>query len=132
MKFFNFLNETYITTLKGKTIAVGEFPAPVFMNPTKDEMKELGTDIRFIIDLDNKNLYVWSGYALLHQKVINELDRYENIKLNNVALGHSTSRSGKMRIFDFVFRCKNKVRIDASKNSDWLENYFDNIESFIK
>ena len=115
-------------TLKGKTIAVGEFPAPVFINPTAKELKELGTDIRFIIDFDNKRLITWSGYALLHDRVITALDKQENIKLGNIALGHSTSRSGKMRIFDFVFRCKNKARNAAAKDLSWLEPYFENIK----
>lgn len=121
--------ESYVMTLKGKTSAVKEFPAPVFMNPNKDEMRELGTDIRFIIDFDNKDVYVWSGYALLHDKVIKELETQENIKLYNIALGHSTSRSGKMRIFDFVFRTKNRARIEAARDLDWLKVYFDNIEN---
>jgi hypothetical protein len=129
MRFANHLHEEYCSSFRTKRDGVS-VDVPVFINPDKKELRELKGDIRFIIDFDNEDVYMWSGWLALHDRMIVALDKQENIKLKNIALGHCESKGGKLRIFDLVYRCKNQARKEATKSSSWLEGYFDNIKYY--
>lgn len=61
MKFLGFLKEEYLMWVKGNwgsTKYCGE--SEVFCNPTAKELESLLQDIRFIINLKTKKLYVWN------------------------------------------------------------------------
>jgi hypothetical protein len=100
---------------------------PIFVNPSIKEYKEVDTNIRFIIDVDNKKVYIWSGGLMLHDTAIKKL-RKEKIIPNNYILGESINKN----IHNLTFRCKNKVKKELSHNLFWLEQYFDNIEMYFR
>ena len=67
MKFITYLRESYSTSVGG---------TPIFKNPSKKELGEAcrqWKSCRFIIDIDKKDVYVFSG-ELLHVDVADELN----------------------------------------------------------
>jgi hypothetical protein len=74
MKFLNYLQEKYITSVEGQSFGVtfDGGPTEIFVNPSNKEMREAASKssgpwkgmVRFIADLTNKNLYVFKADTL--------------------------------------------------------------------
>lgn len=45
----------------------------VFENPDRDEFTQVGPQIRFIISLEYKKIWVWNAYIAIHQQVADNL-----------------------------------------------------------
>lgn len=78
IKFSEFLAEEFAKYIKSPFAGRSDFP--VYLNPTKDDLIELlklkirkTRDVRFIIDIDNDNLYVFDDDAAWHKIVIDRL-----------------------------------------------------------
>ena len=55
--------EAYVTSFRNRGL-----PVEVYLNPTEEEMKHLGSDIRFTAVADTKEIYCWSAYGEFHKK----------------------------------------------------------------
>ncbi len=70
LSYKEYLLEKYITSGKD-----GDIVSDIYVNPTSKEIKEIGTDsLRFIIDLPNKDIYVFDS-NLLHDEAVILLHR---------------------------------------------------------
>jgi hypothetical protein len=72
MRLLQYINEEYESVLKHPH-ANTHFT--IFKNPDRKELQELSNfsnQIRFVLDIENKDIYIWN-YRLLHQYVANHL-----------------------------------------------------------
>jgi hypothetical protein len=60
MRFYNYLNEEYVTSIDA-TERYGERYAEIFNFPSTKELTQF-REVRFIIDITNKKFYVWEGF----------------------------------------------------------------------
>lgn len=114
MKFKKFIEEEYL----GFTIEWNdkETDVEVFKNPSKKEIKECGTEIRFIVDFKKKNLFVWDGGILIHKEVAKFL--YNEGEL-------SSSSMDRMSFWKWYYAGIAKLamgKLRFFRHSDWLEN----------
>jgi len=87
-KILNILKEEYLTTIKSKWSE-----ATVFKNPSLSDIKHLIRNsaqpenssrpkaLRFFVDLETEDLYVWDAFSALHSIIIDKLIS-EGIELN--------------------------------------------------
>jgi hypothetical protein len=88
MKFLNYIKEMYATSIASQTQdsnrQIINHSFPIYKNPSSDEIKSLRKECnqffknsycRFIIDLEKKDFYFFSG-ELLHYEVIAKFNLY--------------------------------------------------------
>jgi hypothetical protein len=86
-----------------KAVSSGWDSAPIYLNPTSTDFKELYKDsksheIRFFIDNKSKKVYAWNGERALHGIVAREIgvfDRYNKIHPEELLSGYAEIRNGK-------------------------------------
>ena len=61
MRFFNYLEEEYLTLGKALIARRDRAPFEIFVNPSSKELQGLPKDIRYIADFEHKKLYVWDA-----------------------------------------------------------------------
>jgi hypothetical protein len=54
--------EEYHALLKTSSISV-----PVFFNPNRSDFREMGSDVRFIADAEEKKVYAWDASTVIHR-----------------------------------------------------------------
>lgn len=122
MKFIEILNEVYEGTFKtfyGTT--------EVYKNPTSKDFKNLGeNNIRFIIALDGKNVYIFDS-EVLHAGIANVLGIDYNDISHNI-YGEGSVENNKIDFIDTkvtgMFNLK-KLREEAlSIDWSWADKYF--------
>ena len=127
MKLKTFVEEfvdRVVTTrrLKGK-----EEQYEVFANPTRKELSDIIEDklyedptVRFIIDTNNKKIYVFDS-ELLHQTAANALDiPYDyKPKMDGYLFGIGNVTGGKIKISNYH---ETLIGREARKN-EWLKKY---------
>lgn len=47
----------------------------IFLNPSQNEMRKIGKELRFLIPRETKNIYIWNAYTALHYEVTDYLDQ---------------------------------------------------------
>ena len=110
-------------------------PFPVYKNPTssdyidmkKEEAKyhvmKFFVNIRFIVDLDKKNIYVFHASKAMHGEVEEAL-RKENLPLsNNLLYGVGPLEGSKIEIKDLY---QNPWKVPQNYNYEWAKRYFTN------
>ena len=114
MKFKQYLEEEYLGQMEG--YFWNNNTSSIFKNPSKKELKECGTDIRFIVDFKNKNLYTWNGGVLIHNEVAKWLSNEGELESSGLGshswwnwyyAGIAKLSMGKLKFF---------------RHSDYLEN----------
>ena len=126
MKFINYLAETYFTSLYPypfKSIPGGTVSYEVFKNPDRKEITDLyrqskggHSGIRFYIDLDKKDVYIFYGDTMHHSFA-------DYMKITAGAPGwiggEGEYENGKIRI--------EGIGKDApEEDKKWLSRYFTN------
>jgi hypothetical protein len=124
MKFLNYLQEEYFGAIKQKSMYSGqEEQLTVFKNPDRSEMKEAGEDgvIRYLIDFQHHNLYIWNALLGIHDTVIKKF----NLPLvTSYCKGSgSLNSSGKLGTNEGDNVNISKEAFNNSKS--WLSRYFD-------
>lgn len=119
-KIASWLSEEYQTTLRS-----GDNPYSIYKNPNDDDFKELAKEIRkdgdnqlnirIIVDMNNKSIYIWDANKGLHYKVTHELVRTSNLSNNTITL-QSVIKNNKIDI--------NKVDTPWSVYAPWVKKYF--------
>jgi hypothetical protein len=56
--------EEYLTLYKQ-----AGYSTPIYLNPTKSELRELGDSIRFIADSEQKKIYAGSAMVVVHEEI---------------------------------------------------------------
>jgi hypothetical protein len=126
MKFLKYLQEEYFGIVNSKYLGKPSV-AEIYKNPSPSELrkniiKDKDPDVRYIIDIDKKNLYVWCAYDLNHDKVIKDL----GIKLNRYFRGTGDAKSGKIAFPEGEFvNCETRDVVNFRNNSEWITKYFD-------
>jgi len=60
--YVNNLLEEYHALMKFDDLDI-----PIFVNPTRSEFREVGSDVRFIADAEEKKVYVWDASKVIHR-----------------------------------------------------------------
>lgn len=73
MRFKSYLemNEEYEDMIRK-----GKDEISIFKNPDRTEMRDASErhlTLRWILDMENRDLYVWDGYVILHNQVVKHL-----------------------------------------------------------
>jgi hypothetical protein len=137
------VTEEFMFTSYGNTLTGDN--ADIFKNPSTREIKLVSDSnrkhaIRFIMDMDKHDLYVFSGY-LLHGDAIKELEKQNLIRHTNpeyhdpsYVRGSGMMKNGKIEIDDsstggssFVMK---KAIDKIMKSEDKFEKYFTNYKEF--
>ena len=113
--------EEWEFTIRSKTIP-GE-DCEVFSNPNKKELSEIGDRIRFLIDADEKKIYVWSFSLAFHRDVAGELR--SKLRGRNLLFGRG-EKKGATYISDDIDTAVS-VKFLRDQKWDWTENYSINI-----
>ena len=136
----------------------GEF-RELFVNPTIKEIKSIDNYVRYIIDLENKKLYVWDGDYLIHTQMVRRIQKQYNIlkdvpitsnetayieTLDKYIQGHTRLNQDHhsdlydymllghaMKKDDFIV-CSEKFQTLYDSDMSWLNKYFGFYESGIK
>jgi len=157
MKFLRHLNEEYVATGKGlidtgmrdKTVSF-----PIYKNPGTSDYKEIrkeygnrNVDLEFraIIDLKNKNIYIWNALDGVHIEGFNALKASGELKIEpdssyNLFCGGGTLKKGSNKLsgsYDFLsfmeyiqyYGLGKSKTFDGSteeleEKAAWLKNYF--------
>ena len=137
MKFRNFLNEKYLILVDFKYSKSPPFP--VYMNPgssdyidMKKTKKEQGVKffyfIRFIIDLDKKNIYVFDAGEAMHMEVEEKL-RHKGLSLsNNILYGIGPLSGSKIEIEGLY---QEPWKVPQNYDYKWAKRYFTNPQNII-
>jgi len=114
------LKEEYITTLRS-----GNEPYSIYQNPNEDDFKELAKEIRkggdselnvrVIVDLHNKNLYIWDANRAIHNTVMHQLVRETTMSTDTLEI-QSVLRNNRIFI--------SKIVRMYCKEYSWLKGYF--------
>jgi hypothetical protein len=118
MSFSKYLNEEYITTIRVRNSSI-----PVFLNPDSKELRQVGPNIRFIIDFDNKNFYIFDATDSLHYTIFKELNLGN--KTNAFALGQGDLSGKKIIPTEFLFSGKKKSNKYAKEDFTFVKKYFE-------
>lgn len=116
MKIIDLLREEFKDYVKSKYKATKKRSHPVFVNPSSKEVLEAASNedkfVRFIIDLTNKNFYVFNAIGLVHGDVL------ESLKLQHTRniLDMGVYKKGK--IFSGWWDER------EAKKYPWLKRYF--------
>lgn len=125
MKLKELIKEEYFDTLKLSYYKKDQNhnTYDVFVNPSKKELGETVRDrnsnaLRYIIDLKNKKLYVFS-FNLLHSMVAKKLKiLYGMADSDEAIFGVGTFVNGKLNT-------GRKGALRAIKENEWLRKYFE-------
>ena len=123
MKFLNYLQEEYLTSLKRR-----DDPYSIYKNPTAYDFKALAKElriggnsnltVRFIVDLNNRNIYIWDATMELHQNMENYLRRHDNLS-PVVAYDSGTIVNNKIDCPNMVVFIRKRIPV-----LDWAKVYF--------
>jgi len=164
MRFKQFIDEAYITLGRGLDIpSQTTAPFPIYKNPDSTDYKELrksdrasttvrltlgkaisNVELRTIIDLKNKNLYVWDALLGVHIEGFGALKRDGELKIEpdsaynlfcgGGSLGKSNKLSGGYDALSFVEYMQyyglgttsgyEGTKEDIENKCGWLKKYF--------
>jgi hypothetical protein len=123
MKFEQYLQEEYITTL-----GTVKNPYEVYQNPTATDFEEMKKNmrkggsntnfhVRFIIDTNKRNIFVWDGEKSVHWNVEHYLQSNQIIS-RNIEEDYGSIVKNKIRSPNFA------ISINKWPNLSWLKKYF--------
>jgi hypothetical protein len=135
MKFKQYLEEDYVTR---------DQRYEVFKNPTPKELSAVCCDIgiRFIMDMDKKDIYVWKGSIyhyivynkLIKEKIFNNMNELNSFNFKILSGNVEEMSGGKMDDVHFslfggtetYLDEKHKERLKEISNLDfsWVDHYF--------
>jgi len=95
----------------------------IYKNPDKKEILKINNDtIRFIIDIPNKNIYVFDS-DMLHDSVARKLRIPYTIKNKDYIFGEGFIRDGKLypNLLDMVSTFRDRYL--KIKNEKWIKKY---------
>jgi len=95
MRLQQYLNEEYHSRIK---TSYAKTTFEVFVNPSRKEFGEFKQDVRFIADLDSKNVYIYHWDGPLHEEAWEQINgTYLRNDINNgrIFAGVATKRRGK-------------------------------------
>ena len=117
------ISEEYLISLKRR-----DDPYSIYKNPTTSDFKALAKEmriagnnnltIRFIIDLNNRNIYIWDATMELHQNMENYLRRHDNL---SPVVAYETAA-----IINNKIDCPEMVVFIRKRSPvlDWVKPYF--------
>ncbi len=126
LKFVNYLNEEFLKYLTG----YGHQSFPVFTNPNKKEMFEVGLWARYIIDFKLKKIYVWDANKSIHDWVDKQLHLPDNVSnwpkktSLRISFGDGSVENNKIDGYLYYWHPSKEDRPDI----EWLRSYFNFIE----
>jgi hypothetical protein len=97
--------------IRSKTIS-GE-DCDIFSNPSKKELNEIGDQIRFLVNADDKTIYVWSFSLAFHRDVAGELRN--KLRGKNLLFGRG-EKKGSSYVSDDI---DTAVSLDILRDQDW-------------
>jgi hypothetical protein len=134
--------EEYLTLYK-----YGKYSTPIFLNPTRSELRELGDTIRFIADSGEKKIYVGNARVVCHQ----DINDFLGLKIGPTHLLGYAERKGEKYVLmgsaelgcrlDYVnIHNEYSEYIKTFFAQDWswvnryidIEPYFDFVKNFLK
>jgi hypothetical protein len=103
MKFKEYLQEEYITSFNaGRLYGFDGGYTEIFKNPSKKELSDLVKKkiniIRFFVDFDTNDIYVWQAETI-HHETLQQLKK-DGINLRNYFQGVAAIKSGKIHEVD--------------------------------
>lgn len=115
-------------------------PFPVYKNPTSsdyiDMKKTKGEQgvkffyyIRFIADLNKKNVYVFDAGEAMHEEVLEKLKKEGISFSNNIAYGIGPLSGSKIEIEGLY---QEKWKIPQNYDYEWAKRYFTNAQDLRK
>lgn len=108
------MNEDYVNSIKStNALTVGEILTDIFKNPNSKELREIGKSIRFIIDCEKKDIFVWKASAAIHFSVLKLLQRDGLLKTANYKTEKSDLLKDTFPDFLFGIHKENEVRDDS-------------------
>jgi hypothetical protein len=125
MKFIQYLQEEYITNVKGTWSKIYSGLSDVFSNPSVKELQDLDEELRFIINFETKKLYVWN-WDITHTEMARHLYKmnlipYDQIEtvlfLKTCYAGIANKKSGTK--LDYK-RCSDCIHSGISGRMKWL------------
>jgi hypothetical protein len=111
-------------------------PSPVFVNPDRSEMTELGEWIKFIADASKREVYVWKLERAQHGEVQRQFN-LPSFKDKN-ALHGIASREGGFYTILFSDLLNNedqsalRGKLKSLKKWSWLRYYYFNMDNFAR
>jgi hypothetical protein len=131
MRFIQFINETYLTLVKGVmgklafqpgTKGTGDY-AEIFVNPSQKELSSLKS-IRFALNFKSKVLVVWNA-EVLHEDVLSNDSVWKALKMKCCDIDDNIPEffSGTGEVIS------GKI---AKVESDGMDQYMDSCEDFWK
>ena len=118
MNFNTYLNEEYVTAIRVRNSSI-----PVFLNPDSKELRQVGSKIRFIVDFDNKNFYVFDATDSLHYSIFKELNLGN--KTDAFALGQGNLSGKKIIPTEFLFSGKKRYNKYVRDDFVFVKKYFE-------
>lgn len=121
MKFLNYLSEEFFDSIK--SYPTSNELCSIFMNPSTKDLIELRKEtnnimLRFLVEVDKKNLYVFSN-DLLHAYFISKY----NIKGRRI-FGEGRHKQGKIEPTDLYLSGYEESNELVDWNLDWCKRYF--------
>ena len=150
MKFTQYLQEEYVASAEGQDAWDKKVNFPIYKNPTSSDYMEIrkadrgigNIFLRTIIDLKNKNLYVWNALLGVHIQGFNALKKAGELKIEpdsayNLFCGAADLKGNKLaneEALSFVeyityYGLGNWKKFEDStedilKKTGWLKSYY--------
>jgi hypothetical protein len=109
--------EAWEFTIRSKTVANED--CEVFSNPSKKELREIGEQIRFLIDADEKVIYVWNFSLAFHRDVAGELRK--KLRGRNLLFGRG-AKTGSGYVSDDIDTAIS-LEFLQKQNWTWTQKY---------
>jgi len=132
-RFLDYLKEEYLDRVKDPHF--GKHTSEVYVNPTRDEVKQLPQYIRFLIDIHGKKIYMWDSYIL--HRGLEQSYFWPNKLINKPTVGYDFIRGsaanrngllGSINMFDYGNEVELEQRreyiLKYMKDLSWLDPYF--------
>jgi hypothetical protein len=111
-------------------------PSPIFINPDRSEMTEIGEWIKFIANAQKKEVYVWKLDRAQHGEVTKKFG-LPSYKEKQMLAGIACRESGlySIQFSDLLNNEDQTVLRDKLKRLNdwsWLGKYYFNMDQFVK
>ena len=119
MRFYQYLKDEYFGITKSRYSRIS---ATLFRNPDKSELKEIGREVRFIIDTKYKGIYCWKANDALHDEMEDFIA--DEHPIGKIITGEGIISGGKINRVWELKSSDIKPQIFMKMNLPWLMKYF--------
>jgi hypothetical protein len=100
MKLLQYLSEDYVTLIKSDT-KLDNSVYHIYKNPNASEFTQIikdgkSKDIRFMADIVNGDIYVWSAVGVLHNRVFGIIKTRAGLVKDDIVIGFGSYDGGKI------------------------------------